>query len=210
MKRFIQIAVISLCVALVAFGCIFQKPPETSWEVKRNYNQFISGVLTITTQQGADTSAVFEGSPNMTITLIPYGTANYDSFHGGGADSCNVDVIVEGLSGPNGATANVIGYARVFNPWRLQSYGKVAQRDSAYRKIDTALNDSTQSGYTLQQFFNDYTAGTGSWDSTRVDLVDIKNTLNKPFWPYCRVIVKDNEKKTGKNWAGKVIVYGTD
>lgn len=195
MKK-IYIVLICLLIPLV-----FQFSGGWIWTPK--VDSHTTNEVTIAAASTSDTTAWFEGNRFMTVIPLPGASANNDSFSlTGKADSCMVDIYIEGWSNKFSMSSSPTGVclARVnlWNPFTLQTYATSNEADSSYKVIDTA------SGSTLGKAYPTFAVNSVQEDSTRI----VANASNAPIWPWCRLIVTDADTKTGKNWTAKFKIVG--
>lgn len=132
-----------------------------------------------------DSTAVHPSHRYMTVSILPGKTTTTpDSFHSN-KDSTQVDVYIRFY---NDRTRNNISSSiKLFDAMCCQTT-KSTNSDSMNYPINFTNVTSTA-----------YTAGTGSWDSTRIDLADLRNMMRiKSLAPYFDVVLEDADTKVGK------------
>jgi len=151
--------------------------------------------LTITAAGGRDSTAVTPGSRHMTLSVLPgYTTSDPDSFSAN-KDSSDVDVYIRGWADKQ--RTHCMGSIQLFDPFQLQMAATIGNSDSATKTVSMIGN-----------LYAAETAGTGSWDSTRVHLTRISNLQTTELWPWVDVMILDNDTLTGKNSAYKIKLFG--
>lgn len=199
MKQFWIVLAIAGAISVLAFGC-----GRVNWSADDESGFFVyrETLGPISAAGGADTSQWIEGRRFMQVAFEPgySATAFAPSVS---VDSNQVDVFVEGWTNKSGGS--MLGSVQLFNPFRAtNAINTSAESDSFTKVIDFSSGKSTSLGYSA------YTAGTGSWDSTRVDLVHMKNILNDQMWPWVRFRIVDTDTKMGKNYTMKLVVISRD
>jgi|GEM_PF-6706097 len=142
-----------------------------------------------------DSTAVHPSHRYMTVSILPGKTTSTpDSFHSN-KDSTQIDVFVRFWN--DRSRNNISSVIKLVDAMSCQSV-KYTTTSTNADSMNFPVNFTNVAATTI-------TAGTGTWDSTRIDLTDIRNNLRiKALAPYFDVVIFDADTKVGK--AAKYIV----
>ncbi len=210
MNRNITIMLALLIVALIGWGAEYwDRTSDTAFDV---YTDTLGLVLGTNTR---DSTGVIPGHTNYMVSMFPGQTAK-DSF-AYAPDSTIVFVIMRGWADKQ--RTNLMWQKIVFNPFKMKR--RPWLRISPPQGTTNADNsDSATALYTTDRttelFQAAWGVGTGTWDSTRIDLVKIINEVHalraKEFAPWVDIVVDDSLVCKGRTatpgWKGLVTVTG--
>ncbi len=203
MNRNLWVMIFCIVIAFSGMGVTYWNRGDDA-----NFNVYESTLsLRLGTNQ-RDSTPVFPGGKYIQIGLYPgqtyTGSTDSFAYH---KDSTIVQVQVRGWADKQ--RNHLMWKKTVFNPFKMQ---KSPKRHFYLDNSDSATARVCAFGTNP---YAPYTAGTGSWDSTRIDLREIKNEIinninNVDYAPYIDVAVEDSIVPRGTantpGWKGKLYV----
>lgn len=201
MNRIKIMAVIFLLpiIALVGLGVDF------GWKTTKDVVVIQDTLHLKNPTNGRDSTAAFPWCKALMISMR--GGASADSFVKGAAANCDSFIVRAYLRGWTDKQRTQLLFQTPL--WSYAAPFKMKKGPGKNVWVDKS-DSTTRLVYSDRSFFPAYTAGTGTWDSTRVDLVDLKNQhlAQSEFAPYYDVIVLDST--AAKGWTGVVTITGVN
>lgn len=206
MKNTINMSVLILCLLVAGFTSLgvtyWNRGDDPVYEVHEDTLSLVLGTNT------RDSTAVFPGGKYMQIGLFPgqqySGSTDSFAYH---KDSTIVQVQVRGWADKK--RTHLLWKQNVWTTFNMQKSPKrhfyLDNSDSATARIYAYGSNP----------YAAYTAGTGTWDSTRIDLRTLQNEVFKTalgvdMAPWIDVAVEDSVVPKGTTntpgWKGKVYV----
>ena len=163
------------------------------WGVTGEYDIHVD-TLTVSAAAERDSTSVWKGVTGLTISVLPGLTSTDPDSFSQSRDSTDVDIYVRGWT--DGNRGLCMGQIQLWDPFDLQILATPAKADSATKSVSFTSNL-----YTLA-------AGTGSWDSSRVELTVLENQGQVPeTWPFYDILIV-GDTNVGNNSAYKIQATG--
>ncbi len=184
----------AVAITLILMGSYYVMSTG-AWVEQTPYNVY-EDILVMPASLGAarDSTPVWPCDREVTIAVLPGRVSTTPDSFAANKDSVKVNIIARGWAGRN--REHCLGQVNLWRPWLVSGGSRTdgSNADSMYTVIDF----SRKSLYTI-------TAGTGTWDSARIELTSLKNLTIDAMWPYIDIVIADSSAALcGKNSMYKI------